>query len=58
MCGEEMVRTGSADEKPEGQGVKVAELISHIDWDFVQGHQYKVYVLEVLMSTLGLVLDH
>jgi hypothetical protein len=51
------VRAGNADEKPKGQGWKVAEPISHIDWDGVQGQQYKVYVFAILMSTLELVLD-
>ena len=32
--------------------------MSHIDWDCVQGQQYKVNVLEFVMNTLGLVLDY
>ena len=29
-----------------------------MDWDGVQGQPYKAYVVERLMSTLGLILDY
>ena len=34
------------------------EPIPHIDWDGVQGQYYKVNVVNLLMSTFGLVLDY
>ena len=34
------------------------EPITHINWDGVQGQYYKVNVVDLLMSTLGLVLDY
>jgi hypothetical protein len=43
---------------PKAKAWKVAELMSRIDWDCLQGQQYKVNVLEFFMNTLGLVLDY